>query len=107
MLGTCLYAQSPNYHDVLGAEGGTVTVGNTIVWYTLGESLVATGIGTTIQVTEGFHQPNYELLEVSIDEPNPYEIKVFPTPAQNQVHVEFNRDENVEMQVDLVDVSGK
>ena len=62
---------------VIGSGGRSVTVGNLQVEYTVGEALTSTFSGSTVQLTQGFHQPKRTIIISS----NPTDVFSDPKPG--------------------------
>ena len=73
-LGICLllcasfaHAQTTFSRQVIGSTGGYTNTGNIAIAHTTGEAVVSTETGTTITLTQGFHQgPTVAAYEVEV-----------------------------------------
>ena len=93
--------------EVQGAAGTQSQVGNTIVTWTVGEPLTETLSASGNTITQGFHQPRYVL--IALDEPLIAElgIKVYPNPTSDHVFMDIEREEESELTVELIDMTGR
>lgn len=93
--------------EVKATAGDQNTVGTTSISWTIGETLVETATGSSSTVTQGFHQPSYVL--VALEQPlnQALEIDVFPNPTQERVYLEFERDQESELSVRLLNLNGQ
>ncbi len=93
--------------EVKATAGDQNTVGTTSISWTIGETFVETASGSSSEVTQGFHQPSYVL--VALDHPlsSTLQIDVFPNPTQERVFLEFERDQETELSVQLINLTGQ
>jgi hypothetical protein len=93
--------------EVQSSAGETNTVGTTSVSWTIGEPAITTATGTSAQISQGFHQPQYVLVALEKPLTDGFTIDVFPNPASDRVFLQFDREENSKMEVQLITLNGK
>jgi hypothetical protein len=103
---------------VIAAAGGTGTLGNISLEWTLGDLSTQSVIGGHTMYTEGFHQPTLivkiiekEIQSAPLDSdawtetaPN---IKVYPNPVGSELNVVLDGVKDIEFRAQLIDVNGK
>lgn len=100
----CAQSISP---EVKATAGDQNTIGTTSISWTIGETMVETATGSSSQVTQGFHQPRYVIVALEQPLDQTLQIEVFPNPAQEQVFLEFERDNESELNVRLINLTGQ
>lgn len=74
-----------NRPDVFASGGKTATAGGTQVSYTIGEPMTQQFNGTSLILTQGFHQPIHGFVGIA-ENFNP-SVQVFPNPTTGEVNV--------------------
>lgn len=90
------------------ASSGTVTSNAThsISW-TLGEVVTQTLVSGGNYATQGFQQPNDDFT-ISVENNNStLEIKSYPNPTSDEVHVEINKHSLEDFTFQIMDATGK
>ena len=73
--------------EVIATQGETQVGANGSLEYTIGEVVINTISGGTNDLTQGFHQPMWEI--VPIDNPYPeIEVTIYPNPMTEQLNIE-------------------
>ena len=72
--------------------------------FTIGEVIINTGTDGTNDLTQGFHQTNWNFLGVENHAPN-YEATIFPNPTEDVLNIKTSSFENVTYT--LYDAQGK
>lgn len=83
-----LLSQSIQNEAIANASSTTITCEYMISW-TLGESFIETFKSDNIQITQGFHQPLIELLDVSDPDNSFVYAKVYPNPTKGKLNIRF------------------
>jgi hypothetical protein len=90
--------------EVVATQGGSYSNASANIDFTIGEVIVATGTDGTNDITQGFHQTNWNFLGVEDFAPN-YEATIFPNPTQDVLNIKTSSFENVTYT--LYDAQGK
>jgi hypothetical protein len=90
--------------EVLSTQGDSYSNGSGGIDFTLGEVIIATGTNGTNDITQGFHQTNWNFLGVEDFTPN-YEATIFPNPTQDDLNIKTSVFEN--LTYTLYDAQGK
>jgi hypothetical protein len=93
-----------NAQEVVSTQGDSYSNGSGSIDFTLGEVIIATGTDGTNDLTQGFHQTNWNFLSVEDFAPN-YEVTVFPNPTEDVLNIWTSIFENVTYT--LYDAQGK
>lgn len=100
---------------LLAVDGGTATIGNMQMDWTLGEIAVASYTGRPQSFTEGFHQPMIRIEKVYETtgttsyhaERSPKEdISVFPNPASDQLIIQLPEASSGEWKINVWNSNG-
>jgi len=103
MLPISLISFSQN-QEVLGSAGETFVGTAARIDYTVGESIISTGVSGSSQITQGFHQTNLTI--TLIEENDAIGVNVFPNPVVDFLTIS-NKNEDQNLTVLLTDVNGK
>lgn len=103
MLGAHGQSLSP---EVLSSSGESYQTPNVQLDWTAGEAVIETATAPNTQLTQGFHQTQLTITAIESGLRNPFEVKVFPNPAQEFVFVEAEAGHEPAM-VRLVDMHGR
>ncbi len=87
--GLGLQAQSTTL-EVLGNGGGSASQGDAQLTWTLGELSIVTLDDPQATLTQGFNQTNVVVTSVKDDFPQTWEVKAFPNPVSEVLHVRWN-----------------
>jgi hypothetical protein len=90
--------------EVVSAQGDSYSNGSGSIDFTIGEVVINTGTDGTNNLTQGFHQTNWNFLGVEDFAPN-YEAIIFPNPTQDVLNIRTSTFENVTYT--LYDAQGK
>lgn len=90
--------------EVVSTQGDSYSSSNGSIDFTIGEVIINTGTNGTNDLTQGFHQSNWNFLSVEDHAPN-YEATVFPNPTQDVLNIRTSTFENVTYT--LYDAKGK
>lgn len=90
--------------EVVATQGCSYSNASANIDFTIGEVIIDTGTDETNDLTQGFHQTNWNFLGVEDFAPN-YEAIIFPNPTQDVLNIRTSAFENVTYT--LYDVQGK
>ena len=90
--------------EVVSTQGDSYSNASGNIDFTIGEVIIATGTDGTNDLTQGFHQTNWNFLGVEDFAPN-YEATIFPNPTEDVLNIKTSAFENVTCT--LYDVKGK
>jgi hypothetical protein len=90
--------------EVIATQGDSYSNGSANIDFTIGEAIIDTGTDGTNDLTQGFHQTNWNFLGVEDFAPN-YEAIIFPNPTEDVLNIKTSTFENVTYT--LYDAQGK
>ena len=90
--------------DVVSTQGDSYTNASGSIDFTIGEVVINTVTDGTNDLTQGFHQTNWNFLGVEDFAPN-YEAIIFPNPTEDVLNIRTSTFENVTYT--LYDAQGK
>jgi hypothetical protein len=90
--------------EVVSTQGDSYSNGSANIDFTIGEVVINTGTDGTNDLTQGFHQTNWNFLGVEDFAPN-YEAIIFPNPTEDVLNIRTSTFENVTYT--LYDAQGK
>jgi hypothetical protein len=90
--------------EVVSTQGDSYSNANGSIDFTIGEVVINTGTDGTNDITQGFHQTNWNFLGVEDFAPN-YEAIIFPNPTEDVLNIKTSMFENVTYT--LYDAQGK
>jgi hypothetical protein len=80
--------------EVVATQGDSYTNSNGSVDFTIGEVVINTESNGATDITQGFHQTNWNF--VGLDDYAPlYEVSVFPNPVETSLNIKAPSFENV------------
>ncbi len=91
--------------QVISTVGGNWIQNNYNLSFTVGEIAVVTHIEQSTILTQGFHQENYQVVNLSELSSN-YKVTVFPNPTQDHLNISFDLPNNIAT-IRITDVKGK
>ena len=80
--------------EVVATQGDSYSNASANIDFTIGEVVINTGTDGTNDLTQGFHQTNWNFLGVEDFAPN-YEALIFPSPTDDRLNTRTNNFENV------------
>jgi hypothetical protein len=95
---------SVSAQEVIATQGDSYSNAGANIDFTIGEVVINTGTDGTNDLTQGFHQTNWNFLGVEDFAPN-YEATIFPNPASDVLNIKTSSFENVTYT--LYDAQGK
>jgi hypothetical protein len=90
--------------EVVSTQGDSYSNTSGSIDFTIGEVVINTGTDGTKDLTQGFHQTNWNFLGLEDHVPN-YEAIIFPNPTEDVLNIRTSTFENV--MYTLFDVMGK
>lgn len=103
------HAQSATQWEVLASQGGTARNETTQVEWTLGEPATSAAYSGNTGLTEGFHQPDFQL--IVLNEATPpgitHAIQVFPNPTTGILQVIVENAGARLFRISLTDSNGR
>jgi len=79
----CLLVQG---QEVISSQGDSYTNGNGNIDFTIGEVVIATASDGNNDMTQGFHQTNWNFLGLEDFAPL-VEVSIFPNPTENMLNI--------------------
>ena len=104
VLFSLLTTLSVSAQEVVSTQGDSYSNGSGSIDFTLGEVIIATGTDGTNDITQGFHQTNWNFVGVE-DHALDYEATIFPNPTEDVLNIRTSTFENVTYT--LYDAQGK
>ena len=104
VLFSLFVAISVSAQEVVATQGGSYSSSSANIDFTIGEVIIDTGTDGTNDLTQGFHQTNWNFLGVENHAPN-YEATIFPNPTEDVLNIKTSSFENVTYT--LYDAQGK
>ena len=95
---------STSAQEVVSTQGDSYSNASAKIDFTIGEVVINTGTDGTNDLTQGFHQTNWNFLGVEDFAPN-YEAIIFPNPTLDVLNIRTSKFENVTYT--LYDAQGK
>ena len=80
--------------EVVSTQGESYSNASANIDFTIGEVIIDTGTDGTNDLTQGFHQSNWNFLGVEDFAPN-YEATIFPNPTEDVLNIRTSTFENV------------
>ena len=90
--------------EVVSTQGDSYSNASANIDFTIGEVITDTGTDGTNDITQGFHQTNWNFVGLEDFAPN-YEAIIFPNPTEDVLNIRTSAFENVTYT--LYDAQGK
>ena len=90
--------------EVVSTQGDSYSNASGSIDFTIGEVIINTGTDGTNDITQGFHQTNWNFVGLVDHAPN-YEATIFPNPTEDVLNIRISTFENVTYT--LYDAQGK
>ena len=90
--------------EVVSTQGDSYSNASGSIDFTIGEVVIKTGTDGTNDITQGFHQTNWNFLGVEDRAPS-YEATIYPNPTEDVLNIRTSTFENVTYT--LYDAQGK
>ena len=104
LFATLFTAFAASAQEVVSSQGETYSNANGSIDFTVGEVIINTGSNGTNDLTQGFHQTNWNFLGVEDYAPD-HQVIIFPNPTQDVLNIKTSVFENVTYT--LYDAQGK
>jgi len=104
VLFSLFVAISVSAQEVVATQGDSYSNASANIDFTIGEVIIDTGTDGTNDLTQGFHQTNWNFLGVEDFAPD-YEASIFPNPTSDVLNIRTSSFENVTYT--LYDAQGK
>lgn len=104
LFATFFAAFAASAQEVVSSQGETYSNATGSIDFTVGEVIINTGTDGTNDLTQGFHQTNWNFLGVEDFAPD-YQATIFPNPTQDVLNIKTSVFENVTYT--LFDAQGK
>ena len=104
LFATFFAAFTATAQEAVSSQGETYSNANGSIDFTVGEVIINTGSNGTNDLTQGFHQTNWNFLGVEDFAPD-YQATIFPNPTQDVLNIKTSVFENVTYT--LYDAQGK
>ena len=83
---------------MVASSGGTLVQQNYNLCFSLGEIAIETFSQQNVILTQGFHQENYQIINIS-EKLETHEINLYPNPTQDLLYVNCNIQELVNLKL--------
>jgi len=93
--------------QVVATSGGYMLNGGYSVSWTLGEPVIATAQNGSTTLTQGFQQPSYNVLSITTQTIEGFEVNVYPNPSSDFVVIDWTTDLQNMIYITLFDMAGK
>ena len=94
LLLTLITTLSVSAQEVVSTQGDSYSNANGSIDFTIGEVVINTGTDGTNDLTQGFHQTNWNF--VGLENHNPdYQAIIFPNPTEDVLNIKTSMFENV------------
>lgn len=104
ILGLLTIINSVHSQEVVSTQGETYSSPNAIIDFTVGEVVINTVSDGTNNITQGFHQTNWNFVGLENHTPS-FEAIIFPNPTLEVLNIRASAFENVTYT--LYDAQGK
>lgn len=94
VLFSLLTTISVSAQEVIATQGDSYSIASANIEFTIGEVIINTGTDGTNDLTQGFHQTNWNFLGVEDYAPN-YQVTIFPNPTEDVLNIKTSTFENV------------
>ena len=103
---TVIYSQ-PLEQIVVGSSGTTYLLNNVQLDWTMGEVFIHSLENPFVQITQGFHQPEYNLVSIHEFPKEVGIITLFPNPVKDILKIQITLQKPSEGILELFDQTGK
>lgn len=94
LLGLLTIINSIHSQEVVSTQGETYSSPNAIIDFTVGEVVINTVSDGTNNITQGFHQTNWNFVGLENHTPS-FEAIIFPNPTSEVLNIRASAFENV------------
>ncbi|OFY84454.1 MAG: hypothetical protein A3F72_13680 [Bacteroidetes bacterium RIFCSPLOWO2_12_FULL_35_15] len=90
------------------SAGRNKTVSGITVSYNIGESIVFSGTGTNVILSQGFEQPEATLITSSLSSNPKIEVVAFPNPVSDHLFIQIKKLKSIsDIEIHVIDINGK
>ncbi|MEM7373115.1 MAG: T9SS type A sorting domain-containing protein [Bacteroidota bacterium] len=93
--------------EIIGTAGRSDTVANVIVDFTIGEIMTQTFSNSTNILTQGIHQPVFQIVAIDEELSIIPSFTIYPNPTPDRLHFSFAEGESIEFRVLLLSLQGQ
>ena len=93
--------------QVVTSSGGYALNGGYSVSWTLGEPVIATAQNGSNTLTQGFQQPTYNVLAITTETLQGFDVNVFPNPTSDYITIDWTTNKENTLYITLFDLAGK
>ena len=104
LFATFFAAFAATAQEVVSSQGGSYSNANGSIDFTVGEVIINTGSNGTNDLTQGFHQTNWNFLGVQDFAPD-FDVTIFPNPTSDVMNIKSTIYQN--LSYSLYDAQGK
>ena len=104
LFATFFAAFAATAQEVVSSQGQTYSNANGSIDFTVGEVIINTGSNGTNDLTQGFHQTNWNFLGV-VDFAPDFEVTIFPNPTSDVLNIKSTIYQDISYS--LYDAQGK
>jgi len=104
LFATFFAAFAATAQEVVSSQGETYSNANGSIDFTVGEVIINTGSNGTNDLTQGFHQTNWNFLGVQDFAPD-FDVTIFPNPTSDVMNIKSTIYQN--LSYSLYDAQGK
>jgi hypothetical protein len=102
-----VYGQSSINSQVIAAAGNSGNTNTTVINYTLGEPVTDQYASNTVILSQGFQQPEGAGSVALEDVQNLMDLLIFPNPSSGEISIAFDTRKKLDLNIKLVDISGR
>jgi len=102
----CLFSQSIT-PQVISSAGNYAEGTNVSISWTLGEVATETIGNNDNIITQGFHQPDYNIVVIEHIESPQLDVTIYPNPTNGLLNIEWKGNDNSTAVISLFDLTGK
>lgn len=106
LISVSLCAQSIDI-EVISASGNDGSSSAHQLSWTIGEPIIETHTGSTNVITQGFHQTNLLVTDITEVTPLSLALLIYPNPVVNQLNLSIENPENIPLNYVLYDELGR
>ena len=106
LLITTAFAQRID-RNVYSSSGKYMNGSSVSIGFTIGESVVFTGVGPGIILSQGFEQPDKPLITSIPSSTSLMYMNAFPNPVKDQLYIQLNNTSATDLQLEIFNVQGK
>lgn len=93
-----LYTLAVSAQEVVSTQGDSYSNASANIDFTIGEIVINTRISGTIELTQGFHQTNWNFVGIQDHSPS-FNATIFPNPTSEVLNIRTSAHKNVSFTV--------